>query len=109
MSETKGDFDNVDERIKQLKVAGVEEDKNGYKAVVTLEAPLSKTKIIDLEEFFRMDEVKHLVIKEASKALNRPTGWSDMSRMFFFKSGQPVQMTDAADSVQVKFTCLAMP
>ena len=107
------DFKEVNERLKTIKVVEVQEDKSygGNKVYVTLEAPLKEGdgRLNDWDQFFRMDQVKQLAIKESAKVLHKETGWSDISRLFFFKDGQPVTMHEPADAVRVKYTCLSAP
>jgi len=99
----------VDNRISKLRVVSVEEDpaSGGNKVFVTLEFPFEGADDIgDLDLLFHIDDVKRLVIKEASKAINRSAGWSDIGRLRFTKDGEFVSHSQAADAVRVTYTCL---
>jgi len=102
-----------DEKIKQLKIVSVEKDAAyaGNKVYVTVELPVGgdNEKINDLEQFFRIDAIKNKVIEEASNVTHKSTGWSDVSPLRFFNKGKEVRMNEAADAVQVRYTCLSMP
>ena len=102
---------NLNEKIKQLKVVEVKEDpaSGGTKVLVTLEFPLEDTTSsqYNFEEFFRIDDIKRVAIKEATRVTCRATGWSDISRLKWVKNGEPVSGASDADGVQVVYTCLS--
>ena len=104
------DFMNVNERVKQIKVVSAEADPgNANKVHVTLEIPYEADKPNDLDQFFGVDAVKQLAIKEASAVTHKPAGWSQLSPLQYMKDGVKVLPTRECDAVRVIVTCLSMP
>ena len=101
----------IDEKLKEVKIVEVKEDPSysGSKVFVTVELPLSGPSV-DLEQFFQLDSMKQLAIKEASKAINRSAGWSNVGPIRFFKEGEVIDShygdRKGADSVRVTYVCL---
>jgi len=106
-----GAREEVTKKLELLKVVGVEEDpsSSGTKVKVTVELPIEGFgRGYDLEEFFRLDDIKRMVIREASRITNRSTGWSDISRLHYMKDGESAEHFESADAVRVIYTCLSV-
>ena len=105
------EINSIDQRVEDLKIIKAEEDKaySGRKAYVTFELPITADgkNIPELDEFFKLDAVKNRAIRAAEGVLNRAAGWSDISRLRYYRDGREVSMFEAADTVQVTYTCLA--
>jgi len=104
------DFNETEDRIKAIRVISAEPDPGNHNKVhVVLEIPFEKDKPNDIEQFFHLDGVKHLAIREAAKITHKQAGWDRMSPLQYMVNGEPVLPTRDADAVRVTVTCQSMP